>query len=163
MNLGRPLELGRRNAYTLTESILTITLIGIIGVSAVPRFLDASSSDLYFFQNEMINALRYAKKVAVASRCTVQVDFAGSDFDLMQQSSCDSGAFSQDLVDPSSGSFGYNGSAPAGVSISSTLDPLYFDALGRIVDSTGAATDVTITIGSLAITGTGESGLVRGS
>ncbi len=146
------------SGYTLTESVLIISIIGILGASAAPRFFAANETDTRFYRQDLLSSLRHARRLAVASRCPVQVDFSASGFELLQRSSCDSGTYSQDVFDPGDGSPGYSQTAPSGIAVSSTLDPLYFDALGRLVDGSNQPTDATITVGTLTIDAYGESG-----
>lgn len=146
--------------FTLTETVVLISLIGILSVTAAPRLMDASATDTIVFHRETVSTLRYARKLAVATHCPVQVDFTSTGYSVLQRASCDSGSYTQAVTDPAEGTSGYSGSAPSGVAVTSTLDPLYFDALGRVVDGTFAATDVTVGIGSLGITAVGETGFI---
>ncbi len=152
---------GSRAGYTLTEAVLIISIIGILGAVAAPRFLGPNEADLQFFRQDVLSALRYGRKLAVASRCPVQVDFSSSSYELLQRANCESGGYSQDVFDPATGVSGFSQSAPSGVTLSSTLDPLYFDALGRVVDASDATTDVTISVGALTISARGESGFIN--
>ena len=149
-----------RGGFSLTETILLISIIGILGVSAAPRLLDLGTTDARIFHRETLAALRYARKLAVSSHCSVEFDFTTSGFGVLQRSSCSSGSYSQTVFDPATGVAGYSATGPDGITLTSTLDPLYFDALGRVVDSTGTATDVTISIGGIGITALGESGFI---
>lgn len=149
-----------RGGFSLTETILLIAIIGILGATAAPRFLDVSETDARIFHRETLSALRYARKLAVASHCPVQFDFTAGGFGVLQRASCSSGTYTQGVFDPATGVASYTGTGPDGISITSTLDPLYFDPLGRVVDSAGAATDVTISVGGVAIAALGETGFI---
>ena len=149
-----------RGGFTLTETVVIISLIGILSVTAAPRLMDASATDTLVFRRETLSALRYARKLAVATHCPVQVDFTSSGYAMLQRTSCDTGLYSQAVFDPATGLPGYAGTAPSGVSVSSTLDPLYFDALGRVVNASAAATNATVSIGGLGITAVGETGFI---
>jgi prepilin-type N-terminal cleavage/methylation domain-containing protein len=155
----RQRSIGTRG-FTLTELVLTLSIIGILSVAAAPRFLDVSTTDAQFFHREVIGALRHSRKLAVATNCPVQFALTVSGFTIRQRASCDSGSYTQPVFDPATGASGFSGTAPSGASFSSTLDPLYFDPLGRTVNSAGDATDVTITISGLGISAIGESGLI---
>ena len=149
-----------RGGFTLTETVVLISLIGILSVTAAPRLLDASTTDTLIFRSETLSALRYARKLAVASHCPVQVDFSASGYTLLQRAGCSSGGFSQPVFDPATGVSGYAGSAPSGVTVTSSLDPLYFDPLGRVVNASSVATDAAVGVGSLGITLVGETGFI---
>ncbi len=157
----RPPRPGSRGGFTITELVVLISIIGILSVTAAPRFLDATSKDTRFHHRETLGALRYARKLAVASHCPVQFDFTSSGYVLLQRASCDSGAWSQAVFDPASGASGYTGDRPSGVTVSSTLDPVYFDELGRVVNAGDVPTDVTVSIGGLSISALGESGYIH--
>ncbi len=161
MTKRRPQRWRSRGGFSLTEMVLLISIIGILSVSAAPRFLDATSKDARFFHRETLAALRYARKLAVASHCPVEFDFTSSGYALMQRASCDSGTWTQVVFDPASGSSGYTGDTPSGITVTSSLDPIYFDTLGRAVDSSDAPTDVSVSVGGLAITALGESGYIH--
>ena len=140
--------------------VLLISIIGILGATAAPRFLDSSTQDALFHHRETLHAMRYARKLAVASHCPVEFDFTATGYRLMQRASCDSGAYSQAVFDPASGALGYTGTAPSGLTITSSLDPVYFDELGRSTNASGTPTDVSISIGGNAIAALGESGYI---
>lgn len=149
-----------RGGFTLTETVLLISIIGILSVTAAPRFMDLAATDARIFHRETLAALRYARKLAVASHCPVEFDFTSSGFGVLQRLSCTSGAYSQAVFDPTSGAPGYSETAQNGVTLTSSLDPLYFDALGRVVDGSNVATDVTVSVGGLGINALGESGFI---
>jgi len=162
---GRSTSTGPHNpsgGYTLTELVLVLTLTGILGAIAAPRFFVARDFHERFFAREMLSALRYAQQLAVASGCEVRVSF-NAGYRLEQRSLCRSGPFVRDVIDPSDGSAPLRGQAPAGLAVNSSVDPLIFDAQGRGVDSSGAASDALIQVGAETIVEVGETGLVRGS
>ncbi len=150
-----------RGGFSLTETVLLISIIGILSVTAGPRFLDVSATDARIYHRETIAALRYARKLAVSSHCPVEFDFTGSGFALFQRASCGSGAYSQPVFDPARGTAGYTGVTPDGITVTSSVDPLYFDTLGRVVNGSDAVTDANISVGGIAIAALGESGFVR--
>lgn len=149
-----------RGGFSLTETVLLISIIGIMAVTAAPRFMDVGGTDSRIFHRETLAALRYARKLAVASHCSVQFDFTSNGFGVLQRGSCDSGTYTRAVFHPTTGAAGYTDTGPAGTSLTSSLDPLYFDALGRVVNSSGVATDVTISVDGIGITALGESGFI---
>lgn len=136
-------------------------LLGLLAGVAGPRFFGALSGDLGddIFAQEMIGAVRYAQKLAIASNCRVQLDFTGGGYALAQETGCAGGSFGVDVRNPGTGGLTYTGSAPSGITIASSVDPLLFDALGRATTSGGAVSDVSITVGGRSISVAGETGL----
>ena len=55
---------------------------------------------------------------------------------------------------------GYSNTAPNGVSLSSDVSPLMFDALGRALNTGGSPSDAIITVAGLQVLVVGESGFV---
>ncbi len=157
----RPQRWGSRAGFTLTEIVVLISIIGILSVTAAPRFLDTTATDARLHHRETLSALRYARKLAVASHCPVQFDFTGSGYTLMQRASCSSGTWTQNVFDPASGASSYAGVTPDGVNVTSSIDPMYFDTLGRVVNGSDTATDVAVSVGGIAITALGESGFIH--
>ncbi len=151
----------RRAAFSTVELVVVLALMGIITAIAVPRFFAAGSFEGRFFADELVFMLRHAQKVAVASGCPVQVDFDASQVTLSQRASCTSGGYTQPLTNPQTGQSGYARSAPSGVSLASSVDPIVFDGRGRALTGGGAPTNATITAGATSISVVGESGFVH--
>jgi MSHA pilin protein MshC len=160
--VNRHFGLEHHQGFTLTELVLTIVLLGILSVAALPRFFDLSSYQARGFFDDTLNAIRYAQKLAVATGCNVQVGISSNQFQLKRpgasdRSQCTSttaGDFTQNVIRPGSGESSYQGSQ-SGVSLSAIT--LYFNAKGT------ASTDATITVGSRQITVVKDTGFVYDS
>lgn len=63
----------QRAGFTLTELIIILLIVSALAVFAAPR-LNIGIFDTYSFRQEVTNALRYAQKTAVASRCNIVVE-----------------------------------------------------------------------------------------
>lgn len=106
--------------FTLIELIAVMVVLGVLGVVAMSRLGDFSSLERRGFYDEVVNAVRYGHKLAVTTGCDVQVNISTTGYDLHQrQTSCGSGAFTRDVVNPADRSRAYQNSNP-GVSISPT-------------------------------------------
>ena len=160
----RPGREGTRDArggFTVIELVVVIAVAGILAAVAAPRFLaidDFRGDQAY---RQALADLRFAQRRALNTGCPVQVDFTASGYTLTQRTACRSGAFTLDLVDPLSQTTPYAITLPSGAAAASTVDPIVFDATGRLTTTAGVVTDATITIAGMALEGVGETGLVR--
>ncbi len=146
----------------MIELIVVITIIGVLAAVVGPRFFDSELTDTHFFDG-LFTALRYGEKLAVASGCGVQVSFTATSYTLNLQngSPCAGSSYTQAVINPGRGASPYSGTAPNGVSVSSSVSPLLFDALGRATNSGGTVANATVTVGTRSISVVGETGLVH--
>jgi MSHA pilin protein MshC len=148
-----------RAGVTLVELALGIAIMGILAAVAAPRFFSKPAFEEAFFVQDVVAALRYAQKLAVASGCDVRVSFTPpGGYALAQMQACRAGPFSQPVANPGTGEPSYSNQAPAGTALASSVDPLIFDALGRARDAALAVSDATVTVGGTTLTVVGETG-----
>jgi MSHA pilin protein MshC len=147
--------------FTLTELVIVIAMLGILASVGVVRYFDTTSFQEDFFVEDVRGALGWARKLAVASGCEVQVTIGGGGYELRQRPGCTGGGFSVPVSHPTTGTPGYASSAPTGVSLSSNVSPIVFDGLGRARNSGGAVVDVTISVGGRTLNTVGETGFVH--
>ena len=145
--------------FTIIEAVLVITIIGILAFTG-SRFFGQLGFDERFFLDDALGAVRYAQKLAVATGCQVQVTISGGAYTLKLQNACSGSTFTTDVQHPGTGASSYTGSAPPGVTFTSTTSPVIMDALGRALNSGGAVTNVTLTLGTRTISIVGETGFV---
>jgi len=155
-----PCRCTRRNGgYTIVEVVLVIVILAIIGSVAGPRFFDDRAFDERGYYDEVVSALRYAQKVAVASGCHVRVDVAASAYSLSQQSSlaghCDALDMSFPVPVLLSTGDAVNGVAPAGIIVAPAI-AFSYNPLGQ----TSLAANQTLTVGGRTLTVQADSGLV---
>ena len=149
-----------RNAgFTVIELVLVIVIIGILAALAGPRFFNNSTFSERAYYDELVSAVRYAQKVAVASGCRVRVNLAASAYDLTQQTALVGHCDSADVTFPVPvllvNGQTVSGVAPTGVTAAPAVVIVY-DALGR----TNLAADQTVIVGSWSLLIEAESGLV---
>lgn len=146
--------------YTLVELVVIISLISILAAFAAPRFFSSSSFQGKRFFDQVENAVRYARAVAVASGCPVQVTLTSTSFTLNQQTAtgntCNTGAgYTVPVLDPNSNQ-AFTGTAPSNVTISPT-PTLTFDTTGAV---TGIGATQQFTIGTNTFTLIAATGYV---
>jgi MSHA pilin protein MshC len=157
--------------FTLVELTLALLLIGLLAAAALPKFFTTSTYQFRFFYSDLLSSIRYAQKYAIATGCHTQVTAtAANNLILNRAASCQSGAFTAGVFDPTNNSSTYTHTAPGTVTYSSSsATPIYFDGLGRAhntpitntgVDN-GILTSLTITVGAQTITVIGETGLAK--
>ncbi len=150
----------RQEGFTIVEAVLVILIIGILGALTGSRFFGQGGFNERFFLDDALGAVRYAQKLAVATGCQVQVTISGGTYTLKLQNGCAGSVFTTDVQHPGTGATSYTGSAPAGVTFTSTTSPILMDALGRALKSGGTVTNVTVTVGTRTISIVGETGFV---
>jgi prepilin-type N-terminal cleavage/methylation domain-containing protein len=150
----------RAAGFTLVEVITALAIIGIVAGIAAPRFFGTSEFRARFFYDDVRSAVAHAHALAVASGCEVEFSISGSSYRLRQRSACTSGAFSAEVVSPSTGQVPFTGTAPSGVALAASVNPFRFDALGRVRSGAGSVSDVSLTVGGRSFTAVGETGFV---
>ena len=150
-----------QRGYSLLELALVIILLGVVAFVVVPRFVGRSSFHMTGYYDQVASALDYARSVAVASGCPVEVDLRSGGFSVKQPGGgipsgklCPDPAsgYTRNLPNPATGdAFGI--STPSGVSFTSgTGSPLCFGANGQLLADCSrpggatAAGDRTVTL-----------------
>lgn len=119
----------KRSGFTLIELVIVIVIIGIITAISAPRFFKIQTFEERGYYDEVMAAVRYAHKAAMASGCNHRVNITSSGYEITKHDSCDSGTF-QPIQNPATGeNSGYIGTKPSGIS-SGSLD-FYYDDRGQ--------------------------------
>ena len=134
-------QLTRINGFTLIELITVIIIVAVIGIVGASKFFSHTTFKEAQVQQELLSALRYAQKIAIASQCSVNVNLGSSSYNLNYALPC-----SGSVKHPAGQNSFSETSLPA--TISSSSSTFSFDASGNISPSTGG----TITIGNFNIT-----------
>ncbi len=147
-----------QRGFTLVELITIIVILGIIAVTALPRFSGRSGFDSRAFSDQVKAALRLAQKLAIAQHrnvCVVVTTTAPATL-AINVSSAEAGAC--DTALPSlSGSGNYLITAPGSAALTSSAATITFDRAGS-----PGATAITLNVDSEpTITVAAETGYVH--
>lgn len=121
--------------FTLVELVTILVLIGILAAFAAPR-LDLETFRQQAFRDELTNALRRARKVALASGCPVQVSVDGNGYSLDYTGAGGTACGGGELLPHPTGGGPFQGSGDI-----SSGGTVVFDAMGR------TASGLTIELG----------------
>jgi MSHA pilin protein MshC len=150
--------------FTLIELIVTLIMIGILAAVAAPRFFGTHGFEERGFHDEVLFALRFAQKAAVAQRRLVCVQFPDvKTVTLRISAAYPAAACDTDLAGPD-GTTPYTIDATANtkyrnadVQFSPVPATVSFDPLGR----PGAAATIFVANFPAAITVAAETGYVQ--
>jgi type II secretory pathway pseudopilin PulG len=140
------------SGYSLIELIAIMVIIGIIFVTVGQRFFQENPYAERGYFEEVINATRYAQKLAMTSGCDTRVLYDGDGFCLHQWNNagiCTAVSSVSGTCASLTGGVGlfpveeagggeFSDEAPDGVTID-TVDAFYFDAIGRPRDGDNVA------------------------
>lgn len=110
-----------QTGFSLIELITVIILLGIISVVALGR-INVTGFEEKAYQTELITAIRYTQKIAVANNCYAQIVINNSGLAIQQPTTptdCTAPTSFINVVNPSTGA-AYQVTQPSGVSITPT-------------------------------------------
>lgn len=75
----------RQRGFTLIELISCLVVLGVVVAIAAPSFFDHQTFAARGYADDIASSLRYARRIAVASGCRVQVTVAAAGYSAWQQ------------------------------------------------------------------------------
>lgn len=148
--------------FTLTELVVVIVLVGILSVAIFPRFANKSAFDQAGYRAQVVSAIQFGRKIAVASRRYVCVTISANRLSLaLDPRSPDAANGVKSNPPPSCtvnlnlpGSSTSSTSAPYGVALANSGDvSIYFDPSGWTVSAALQSASASISVtGAQAIT-----------
>lgn len=150
------------SGFSLVELVTVIAIAGVLAAVAIPRLVSQSSLDSRGVRDQSVSALRYAQKLAVASRrevCVTYVAGPPAGFSLTLNPTTTAGAAcSQNVLQPGS-TAPYQVTLPANGNVGlAAFAAFRFNTLGQPVPN--AAQTLTLT-NVPVITVTQETGYVQ--
>ena len=148
-----------QKAFTLVELVVTLIIVGLLAAVAVPRFFDLQPFAARGFSDEVVAALRYAHKYAIATGCSVQVTIIPNQYQLLRPAAvgnCNGGPFGPLVLNPAGGNF--TGTAPTGVALGGP-PAIVFNALGQVPIAIPGF--IVVTVNATQIRVYGETGFVE--
>ena len=142
----------RHCGFTIIELVIVIVIIGIVTAVSAPRFFKLQSFEERGYYDEIMSAIRYAHKAAMATGCDYKVSVTSAGYEIRKRRDCSSGVFDLFNHPATNSPNGYNENTPSGIGITGNLD-FYYDNNGQPNDfSDNPINKTTISIGSRNIT-----------
>jgi MSHA pilin protein MshC len=128
--------------FTIAELAVTIAVIGILSFSVIPALSDRLWVDARGHSDKLRAMLQYAQNFAIAQRRNVCVSFAAGTATVQKAATAGAAvACTVAIMDPVSGTATYSLAPAGGVTVTPSVSPISFDALGA------TAATATVSVG----------------
>lgn len=147
---------------------MALVIVGVLAVAASSKSFSTIDYERRVYYDEVLNSVRYARKLAVATNSHIQVNLTSTSITLQNRiegGSCASGTTFTPITDPATRTSGYVKAAPSTVTLTFSANwPIYFNGLGQAVrasDCSVISTGTITVVGGNAVTVVGETGFVQ--
>ena len=150
----------------MIELIAVMLIIGILSGAALSTYFSLPAYNSLAYNNEVLNSIRYARKLAITTGGEIQVSVSGATLSLQSRTEgadCSTPTLTA-ISDPVTLSSGYSRTAPGNLQITTTSFPIYFDSLGRGYKASTCTVFSSKTIqvtGANALTIYGHTGFIQ--
>lgn len=126
-----------QQGFTLIESIMVILLIMILSAVATTMFGGQKIFTERFFTDDVTQMVHYARKVAMATECDVEITYDKSALRLLQRENCQHGNFTRRVAAASLLDSGnaFEIEVPSDIQLLGKF-PLYINNHGEIFEQT---------------------------
>ena len=145
-----------QHGFTMVELIAVMVIAGVLAAVVVPKFFSNSPFQARGFADQVQSTLRYAQKIAIAQHRNVCVSITSEDITLRIANASGATSLCNTCLDSPAGELPnchstipttYTISRPStAITLSSSITPFGFDALGRPFDTPGASSHAQTTI-----------------
>lgn len=120
-----------QKGFTLVELIVVLVIMSVLTAIAMPIMSNDEFNEANY-TNELMFAIRYAHKVAIAQRTQVRISVATQTYglDMCEDNLPSCNTFNINVFDPGSGASTFTGRSTNGISVSPTAN-IIFNALGQ--------------------------------
>lgn len=154
--------------FTVIEIVMALVIVGVLAVAAGSKFFSTIDYDRKVYYDEVLNSIRYARKLAVATGGHIQVNLTSTSMTLQNRtegSNCTTGTTFQPILDPANKTSGYVKTAPSSVTLTFSANwPIYFNGLGQAIrasDCSVVTTGTVTVVSGNTVTVIGETGFVQ--
>lgn len=147
---GKDVGVRPNRGFTIVELVLVIVLTGILAAVAIPRFAGTSAFLERGYFDELLQATRYAHKLAVATHCQVRITITNSQYAIEHPNSaaeCSGAVTTWDPAVRPDGKGSFQADVPDNVAVAPANTVITFSADGTATANPGD----TVTVGSRSL------------
>ena len=86
------MDLNKQSGFTLVELVMMLVILGVLSATAIPKFFEKSVYAERAFFDDVLHAVQYAQKLAVATGCGVRFSISSNSYSLTRRGASSSTA-----------------------------------------------------------------------